>query len=195
MSGWVYREDTPPLRLRIPHQFHNLLPDRRCQAVPIRDKLAECRVGADIVQALASLFDASIMRINDLRNLGRGCNSGRPNVPFEKRGTPYCRFARTGGASFGPCGRRSASDDPGRDGYLVSRWHGRGGRRSERAARRRLQAETGCPAASRRNKGIVDLATLGVGWVAARFGKNLVRPLAVRPQCGYNRSRESQRCK
>ena len=52
-------------------------PDRRRQAVPVRDQLPECHVSADIVQPLAPLFDASIMLRNDLRNLGRGCNSRR----------------------------------------------------------------------------------------------------------------------
>jgi len=38
-----------------------------------------------------------------------------------------------------------------------------------------MQAETGCPAASRRNGRIVELGTLAGGWGDARFGKNLVR--------------------
>ena len=38
-----------------------------------------------------------------------------------------------------------------------------------------MQPETGCPAASRRNGWIVELGTLGVGWGAARFGKDLER--------------------
>ena len=56
-----------------------------------------------------------------------------------------------------------------------------------------MQAETGCPAASRRNGRIVESGTLNVRWGAARFGKNLVRQTAVRAQCGYDRSGESQR--
>ena len=56
-----------------------------------------------------------------------------------------------------------------------------------------MQAETDGPIASRRNARIVELGTLEVGWGAARLGKNLVRRLAVRPQCGCNQSHERER--
>ena len=58
-----------------------------------------------------------------------------------------------------------------------------------------MQAEAGGPTASRRNRRIVKLGTLAVGWGAARFGKNLVRQLAVPARCGCNRYPEGRRCK
>ena len=52
------------------------------------------------------------------------------------------------------------------------------------------QAEICRSAASRRNGRFVELETLAIGWRAARFGKNLVRRVAVRPQCGCHQSHE-----
>jgi len=67
----------PSLPLRSPHQCQDRVPDGRRQAVPVRDKLLECRVSADMVQPLAAMLDATIMLRKDLRNIGRGCNSRR----------------------------------------------------------------------------------------------------------------------
>ncbi len=61
-------------------KIHDGGPDGRRQAVPVRDELPKCRVSADMVQPLAPMLDASVMRRNDLRNSGRGCNS---RVPLE----------------------------------------------------------------------------------------------------------------
>ncbi len=58
-------------------QIQDCGPDRRRQAVPARDKLLECLVSSDIVQPLASLLDASILRRNNLRSVIRVCNSRR----------------------------------------------------------------------------------------------------------------------
>jgi len=60
-----------------PQPGHDGGPDRSRQAAPVRDKLLQCLVSADIVQPLAPMFDTSIMRRNDLRDLRRGCNSRR----------------------------------------------------------------------------------------------------------------------
>jgi hypothetical protein len=154
----------PPLTLRRPHQFYDRVPDRRRQSMPPCDQFPECHsVPTPFRQLLRAVFITSV-RKNGLRQSSDGCNSRRPNVPFEERRTPSCRFARTAGTSLGPCDRWSASDDPGLD---------------------------GCPAASRRNGRIVELGSLAVGSRAARLGKNLVRRLAVRAQCDHNRSHES----
>jgi hypothetical protein len=119
--------------------------------------------------------------------------SETPKRPLSHCRTPSCRFTKAGGTSFGPWDRRSASDDPGLDGYLVSRWHGRGGTQIGESGASLIQAETGCPAASRLNARIVDPGTLAAGSGAARSGKKLVRRVAVRPQCGCNQFHESER--
>ena len=55
--------------------------DRRCQFA-----ISSCSaaISADIVQPLASVLGTSEMLRNDLRNLGRGCNSRRLHLVFHK---------------------------------------------------------------------------------------------------------------
>ena len=48
-------------------QIQNGGPDRRCQAVPVRDQFPSCRLRADILQRLASMLDASIMQAQTSR--------------------------------------------------------------------------------------------------------------------------------
>jgi hypothetical protein len=52
--------------------------------VPVRAKLLERPVTADIVQPPTLTFDATFVLQNDLRNPGRGCNSRRLHSPFPK---------------------------------------------------------------------------------------------------------------
>ena len=52
-------------------------PDFRRHAVPVRDRLREARIDADILQPLATTLDGSTILQNDLRSQGRGCNSRR----------------------------------------------------------------------------------------------------------------------
>jgi hypothetical protein len=103
------------------------------------------------------------------------------------------RFARTGGTSFGPCDRWSASDDPGGWTATWSTGGTAGGTQIGESGALPMQADSGGPAASHLNARIVDLGTFGVGWGAARFGKNLVRRVAVQPQSGYHQFHESER--
>ena len=77
------------------YQFQDSRPDRRRHAVPVCDKLSECRVSADIVQPLAPMLDATIVVQNDLRILGRGCNSRR--LHFLCHSYPYYKDLRLAG--------------------------------------------------------------------------------------------------
>ncbi len=54
---------TPPLNLGSPHQFHDRVPDRRRQAVPGRDKLAEGRIVPTQFRQAQGAIDASGLRI------------------------------------------------------------------------------------------------------------------------------------
>jgi hypothetical protein len=61
---------------------HDRFPDIRRQAVPARDKLAQSQIRAGSMQTGGRGVDASTFLQNDLRNLGRGCNSRRLHFFF-----------------------------------------------------------------------------------------------------------------
>jgi hypothetical protein len=60
-----------------PRQVHDFIPDIRRQRVPAGGKLAQAQISAGNMQAGGSGVDATILRRNDLRIWGRGCNSRR----------------------------------------------------------------------------------------------------------------------
>src|SRR3954447_14389801 len=69
-----------------------------------------------------------------------------------------------------------------RDGYLVAPWHGRNDGERGEAFAARLQAETGCLVADRRNGRIVDLGRAKVGRTARRGAALLRCATALDPQ-------------
>jgi hypothetical protein len=66
-----------------PYQLHDRRPDIQRQVVPACDKLCEARIGADIVQPLATTLDASISTMTGFCERPPTDDS-KPSIPYGK---------------------------------------------------------------------------------------------------------------